>query len=62
MPKLIDAYVKQYPHGFNDGFDFHDGICPAITISSWQHNNFIVEIYDDNDLQQTKPLAGGDAM
>lgn len=44
-PKEI--YLKQYPHGFNDGFEYHDGICPSITISSWQNNNFIIEVYED---------------
>lgn len=33
--------VIQYPHGFNYGFEYSNGICPSITISSWQHNNFI---------------------
>jgi hypothetical protein len=50
QPKEI--YLKQYPHGFNDGFEYHDGICPAITISSWQHNNFIIEIYDNDEVHQ----------
>lgn len=43
--KPKEIYLKQYPHGFNDGFEYHD-VCPAITISSWQHNNFIIENYD----------------
>lgn len=42
-----EIVLKQYPHGFNDGFEYHDGICPTITKSSWQHNNFIIEIYDE---------------
>ena len=33
--------VIQYPHGFNYGFEYKNGICPSITISSWQHNNCI---------------------
>lgn len=36
-----DISVIQYPHGYNYGFEYTNGICPAITISSWQNNNFI---------------------
>ena len=50
--KLIDAWIKQYPHGFNDGFLYTDGVCPALTISSWTHNNFVMEIYGDTDTEQ----------
>lgn len=37
----MSVQIIQYPHGFNYGFEYNDGICPSITISSWQHNNFI---------------------
>ena len=39
---IINPYIKQYPRGFNDGFEYKDGICPTITTSSWQHNNFAI--------------------
>ena len=37
--------MKQYPHGFNDGFEYHDGKAPPLTTSSWQFNNFVI-LYD----------------
>lgn len=36
-----DLTVKQRPHGFNKGFEYTEGICPTITKSSWEDNNFI---------------------
>ncbi len=32
--------IVQRPHGFNDGFEYDD-ICPSITKSNWQDNNFL---------------------
>jgi len=40
------CFITQYPHGFNDGFEYHDGKAPPITISSWQANNFVI-FYED---------------
>ena len=50
--------VIQYPHGFNYGFEYTDGICPAITISSWQHNNFIKYMADQNAIELPSELKG----
>lgn len=35
-------FVKQYPRGFNNGFEHHNGKVPTLTTSSWENNNFIV--------------------
>lgn len=32
--------IVQYPHGYNSGWEYED-VCPSITISSWQNNNFV---------------------
>lgn len=40
---VFEPYVKQYPRGFNDGFEYKDGISPTITTSSWEHNNLLIE-------------------
>ena len=40
------CFMKQYPHGFNDGFEYHDGKCPPLPISSWPANNFVI-FYED---------------
>ena len=53
-----DLSVIQYPHGFNYGFEYTDGICPAITISSWQHNNFIKYMADQNAIELPSELKG----
>ena len=53
-----DLSVIQYPHGFNYGFEYTDGICPAITISSWQHNNFIKYMADQNTIELPSELKG----
>ena len=36
-----EPFIKQYPRGFNDGWEYD--VCPAITTSGWQNNNFLVE-------------------
>lgn len=36
----VKVKIIQYPHGYNSGWEFED-VCPSITISSWQNNNFI---------------------
>lgn len=36
-----EPFIKQYPRGFNNGWEYD--ICPAITTSGWQNNNFLVE-------------------
>lgn len=40
---VFEPYVKQYPRGFNDGFEYRNGISPTITTSSWQNNNFVID-------------------
>lgn len=40
---LLESVIAQLPHGFNKGGYFK--ICPTITGSSFQENNFIVNIY-----------------
>ena len=44
----MKLWMIQYPHGFNDGFEYHDGKAPPLTTSSWQFNNFLV-IEDDTN-------------
>lgn len=38
-------FIKQYPRGFNHGFEYKDGYAPTITTSSFEQNNFVVEPY-----------------
>lgn len=47
MVGYVEPQIIQNPHGFNKGSMQED--CPAITSSSFQENNFVVEpiIYDD---------------
>lgn len=42
-PKILEPFIKQYPRGFNNGFEYKNGYAPAITTSSWENNNFLVE-------------------
>lgn len=49
-----DITLKQYPHGYNDGFEYKD-VCPTITISSFEHNNFIIEKDMERESQITLP-------
>lgn len=44
-----EVYIKQYPHGFNDGFWYVNGKCPPLTTSSWWHNNFVVSFEYEED-------------
>lgn len=41
--KIIEPFIKQYPRGFNNGFEYKEGYAPTITKSSFEHNNFVVE-------------------
>lgn len=48
MQKCIVKEIKlfRYPHGFIGGGGIENAnVCPTITISSFEWNNFIVEIY-----------------
>lgn len=47
-------WIKQYPHGFNDGFEYRDGKCPPLTTSSWQHNNFVVIAEEENEREDMR--------
>lgn len=38
-----EIFIKQYPRGYNYGFEYHDGKCPSLTTSSWEQNNFLVK-------------------
>lgn len=40
---LVEPFIKQYPRGFNDGFEYKDGYAPTVTRSSFENNNFVVE-------------------
>ena len=42
--------ILQIPHGWNKGRIVSD-ICPTITISSWEANNFLVE--EEREFKQT---------
>lgn len=53
----MSVSIIQYPHGFNYGFEYNDGICPAITISSWQHNNFI-KMAEQRQIELPEELKG----
>ena len=53
----MSVSIIQYPHGFNYGFEYNDGICPAITTSSWQHNNFI-KMTEQRQIELPEELKG----
>lgn len=35
------TYMKQLAHGYNSGYEKQTDKSPSLTISSWQHNNFV---------------------
>lgn len=45
MHFITEPFIKQYPRGFNPGWEFN--LCPAITTSAWQNNNFVVIPYEN---------------
>lgn len=53
----MSVSIIQYPHGFNYGFEYNDGICPTITTSSWQHNNFI-KMAEQRQIKLPEELKG----
>ena len=53
----MSVSIIQYPHGFNYGFEYSNGICPAITILSWQHNNFI-KMAEQRQIELPEELKG----
>jgi len=54
-----DITLKQIPHGFNSGFEYKE-VCPTITTSSFEHNNFIIEkeMEKKNQITLPKELEG----
>lgn len=44
MRNDIELTLKQRKHGFNIGFEYKN-VCPTITISSFEHNNFLILKY-----------------
>ena len=44
--KSMKIRILRMGHGYYDGGVEKD-LCPVITISSWQFNNFLVEVYED---------------
>lgn len=41
--------ILRNPHGWNQGGVFDTDICPTITTSAFEHNNLLVEIYEDEE-------------
>ena len=48
--KKNECVIYQVPHGYNKGNV--QKICPSITISSWENNNFLVERKDKKCLKK----------
>lgn len=39
----------RYPHGYYRGGAWDNEYSPTITNSAWEHNNYVLEILDDDD-------------
>ena len=51
-----DNFIIQKGHGFNKG-GIKENIVPALTTSSWQENNFVANIQnEDNSIRKLTPL------
>lgn len=59
---LFEPFIKQYPRGFNHVFEFRNGICPSITTSSWENNNFLVEQISEGIEYKGKIINDGDGL
>lgn len=42
---MKEVWIIRYPHGWNSGGIFENEYAPALTTSSWEANNLLVEIY-----------------
>lgn len=47
--KKTEIKMARYPHGFFDGGVFDCEILPTLTTSDFQNNNFLIEIYEDEE-------------
>ena len=60
---MKDAMIIRYPHGWNRGGLFENDYAPAVTTSAWEHNNLLMEIYEeDKDIRircAEQPDQGG---
>ena len=52
MKKIL---MFRYPHGYYRGGAWDNEYSPALTTSAWEHNNYVLEILDDED-----PLVGAE--
>ena len=39
----------RYPHGWFPGGLWENEYSPAVTISSWEHNNYVLEVYESEE-------------
>lgn len=44
----MNKLIYKLPHGYFKGFFYMD-YSPALTISSWEYNNFVIEYERDSD-------------
>lgn len=45
---MKDAMIIRYPHGWNRGGLFENDYAPAVTTSAWEHNNLLMEVYEED--------------
>ena len=46
---MMKQLMIRYPHGFFDGGIWDNEYAPALTTSAWEHNNYVLEICDNQD-------------
>ena len=52
----------RYPHGFFDGGVWDNEYAPTITTSSWECNNYVLEIHNNRDTDKGTERGGEDTF
>lgn len=55
MKKIL---MFRYPHGYYRGGAWDNEYSPTLTNSAWEHNNYVLEILDNDDHDQGEERGG----
>lgn len=47
---MMKKIIYKTPHGYYEGGGVFERYSPAVTISSWEYNNFVIE-YEENEIE-----------
>ncbi len=54
--KIVDAMLIRYPHGWFGGGLWENDYAPALTTSAWENNNYLMLVYETEDIPNCKDM------